>query len=185
MNKNQCFELGYILRPHGLDGAVVARFDVDQPSAYLGIDALFVESEGRLVPFLVRKVNPTSGQQVVLSLEGVSDDTQAQELKGHKLYLPEQVLPKLADHQYYYHELVGAQVEDEVHGKLGTIREIVEMPRQTIALMDWENVEVLIPVHEDIVLEFNRSTQTIKTHLPEGLLEVYTRNQSKDEVHAD
>lgn len=185
MNKNQCFELGYILRPHGLEGSVVARFDVDQPSDYLGIDAVFVESEGRLVPFLVRKVNPTSGQHVVLSLEGISEEAQAQTLKGCKLFLPEQVLPKLADHQFYFHELVGAQVEDEAHGTLGTIREIVEMPRQTLGVMEWENAEVLIPIHEDIVLELNRSTHTIKTRLPQGLLEVYTRNQSNDEVHAD
>jgi 16S rRNA processing protein RimM len=185
MDKRHCFELGYILRAHGLDGGVVARFDVDDPTRYFGIDAVFLDGPSGLVPYLVRSVKPMSGQQVVLHLEGVLNDGAAQMLKGSNLFLPEQALPKLKDGQFYFHELVGAKVEDQKAGPLGVIREILDFPQQTLALMEWKGSEVLIPVHSDIALRLDRTSGTLFTLLPEGLIDVYLQEPKQEEVDAD
>jgi 16S rRNA processing protein RimM len=185
MDKDHCFELGYILRAHGLDGGVVARFDVDEPARYLGMDAVFLEISTGLVPHLIRSVKPMAGQQVVLHLEGISNDTAAHALKGCRLFLPEQALPKLDDGQFYFHELVGVKVADLQVGPLGTIREILDFPQQTLALMDWKGSEVLIPVHPDITLRLDRKSGTLFTQLPEGLIDVYLQEPKQDEVDAN
>ena len=57
MERNQCFEFGYIGKVHGLDGSVVAFLDVDQPEQYRKIAALFVEQNSQLVPFIIRKIS--------------------------------------------------------------------------------------------------------------------------------
>jgi 16S rRNA processing protein RimM len=175
MTKNQCFELGYIERTHGYNGSVVARFDVDDPSKYQKIEALFVETESLFVPYLIQKITNTRQGQFVIQFQDVSTEEQAIKLKGSKLYLPENLLPSLKPGQYYFHELVGAKVVDEVEGELGIISEIFELPHQVLASMQWNESEVLIPVHENIVLSFDRKNATIKTRLPEGLMDVYLK----------
>ena len=183
MDKRQCFELGYLGKVHGLDGSLMAVLDVDQPERYQKLDAVFVEQGNQLVPFLIRKTSGRKGSQLILSLEGVNTDDQAMKLRGCKLWLPEAALPKPGKDQFYYHELVGAQVEDEHYGKLGKVKEILDLPQQTLASMDWQGTEVLFPLHEQILLSFDRASAILKTSLPEGLLEVYTKPES-DEIHA-
>ena len=175
MTKDQCFELGYIERTHGYSGSVVAKFDVDDPSRYQKIDALFVETENQFVPYLIQKITPTRHGQFVIQFQDISTEEQATKLKGSKLYLPENLLPSLKPGQYYFHELVGAKVVDDIEGELGVITEIFELPNQILASMHWSDSEVLIPVHENIVLSFDRKNATIKTRLPEGLLDVYLK----------
>ena len=168
-----------------MDGSVVAFLDVDQPEQYRKIDALFVEQNSQLVPFIIRKISGFKGNQMIFSFEGIASEAQAQVLKGCKLFLPEKALPPLKEGQYYYHELVGCVVKDAVQGDLGSIREIIDMPHQTLAIMDWKGVEVLIPVHESIVLKLDRKGSVVYTQLPDGLLEVFTKPDTKEEVYAD
>jgi len=175
MTKDQCFELGYIERTHGYNGSVVARFDVDDPSRYQKIDSLFVETDNQFVPYLIQKITSTRHGQFVIQFQDVTTEELATKLKGSKLFLPEKLLPNLKPGQYYFHELVGAKVVDEVEGELGVISEIYELPHQILASMEWNGSDVLIPVHENIVLSFDRKNATIKTRLPEGLLDVYLK----------
>lgn len=180
MDKSQCFELGYIERSHGLDGSVLAVFDVDQPSRYRKIDAIFLEKSSQLIPFLIKGIKPTSGNRMVIRLDGINDDTQAQSLKGSTLFLPESALPSLKSGQFYFHELVGASVEDKNLGKLGVISSIYEYPQQTIIGMEWQGSEVLIPMHDAIIQKFDRQSKTVKTELPDGLLDVYLQSSEPE-----
>lgn len=185
MDKSQCFELGYIERSHGVDGAFVAVFDVDKPQSYNKIDALFVERGSQLVPYLVRHISTGKGNKFVISVEGVRSEEEALALRGSVLYLPDGVLPKLKPNQFYYHELVGCRVEDSKLGLLGIITEIFSLPNQTLMAMDWQGAEVLIPVHDDIVKQLDRTNKVVKTTLPDGLLEVYLQPEEQLQSHAN
>ena len=184
MEKSQCFELGYLGKVHGLDGSLVEVLDVDQPERYRKLDAVFLEQGNQMVPYLIRRVSGQKGSQLILSFEGVDSEEQAQKLKGSKLWLPEKALPKLSKDQYYYHELIDCEVEDEHYGRLGKIGEILDLPQQSLASMEWQGAEVLFPLHDQLILRFDREARVIFTRLPEGLLEVYTKPDS-DEAHAD
>ena len=69
-------------------------------------------------------------------------------------------------------------------GRLGEIREILDLPQQTLASMDWKGSEVLIPLHENILLKFDRQAAVLYTMLPDGLLEVSTKTETEeDDAH--
>ena len=184
MEKRSCFELGYLGKVHGLDGSLVAVLDVDQPALYRKLDAVFVEVRGHLVPYSVTEVKSLRGNQMILRLAGVESADEAGKLKGSALYLPEAALPAPAPGKYYFHELVGCRVDDSEKGTLGVITGIVDLPSQVLATMDWQDAEVLFPLHDDILLGFDRKEMRVKTRLPEGLLEVYARNENPG-AHAD
>ncbi len=175
MTANQCFKLGHIERTLGYDGSVLAFFDVDDCKPYARMDAVFLEMDGQLVPFTVASLQPHGRNKFALRFEGIEDSAAALKLKGVRLFLPEQLRPPLKKGQFYYHELVDCRVEDEALGALGTINGIVDLPHQTLATMEFQGKEVLIPVHQDIVKNLDREQKKVSTRLPDGLLDVYLK----------
>ena len=63
---------------------------------------------------------------------------------------------------------------DEQLGELGTIREIYEMPYQDLMAMDYQGVEVLIPVQDELILRADKAARKLYVNLPEGLVDIYT-----------
>jgi 16S rRNA processing protein RimM len=71
-------------------------------------------------------------------------------------------------------------VVDEQLGELGTIREIYEMPYQDLMAMDYQGVEVLIPVQDELILRADKAAQKLFVNLPEGLVDIYTNPTGPD-----
>ncbi len=55
MRKEDCYFLGVITRRHGLSGNVILKMDTDQPEFYSKMESMFIEINGLLVPFLLKK----------------------------------------------------------------------------------------------------------------------------------
>lgn len=184
MTFNDCFELGYITKSHGLDGDVTAVLDTDNPKHYSSLKSLFLEIKGALVPYMVGKIRVSSGKAII-SLQGVSNSEQAEALKGSKLWLPLSALPKIKGSGYYFHELIGFTVTDKTFGTLGPVESIFNLPHQDLIAMRYKGSEVLIPINDHIVQGINRPKQEVYTQLPEGLLEVYLEHETGEEKDLD
>ena len=112
MRKDDCFELGYVVKHRGLDGELTVVFDADDPDRYLNIDAIFVESKDNLIPYIVEYVSPLN-DKFILKLEEIDDPDAAGRLKSSKLFLPLEVLPELDEEEFFLHDLVGFSIVDE------------------------------------------------------------------------
>lgn len=172
MNKDDCFELGYIEKARGLVGEVVAVFDADNPERYTSIDAVFIEEGNHLVPYLVDKIQPYN-DKFILKLEEIDSVEKASSKRGNKLFLPLTALPSLKEDEYYLHDLPGFLVVDKNKGSLGEINGVIEANQNVLLSMIYEGKEVLIPLQDDIVEKVNKSNKEIHTVLPDGLLEIY------------
>ena len=53
MRVEDCYQLGNIVKPHGLDGEIQAFLDVDMPETYQDLESVFVMINKKLVPFLL------------------------------------------------------------------------------------------------------------------------------------
>jgi len=51
MRKDECYQLGHIVKTHGLKGMVNIELDVDQPDEYSELESVFLEQSGNLIPF--------------------------------------------------------------------------------------------------------------------------------------
>ena len=172
MAKQEYFELGALAKPHGLRGAFHAFLDVDDPYAYEGLKSVFVQVGQELIPYFIEdiQIKPTVN---LISFEGIDTVEKAKELVGKKLFLPVSFLPKLKDNQFYFHEIIGYQVEDEHMGLLGIVKEVVSLGAQDVVVMIYQNREVLIPLTEEIIPRINKKDKMVYTILPEGLLDIY------------
>lgn len=172
MDREACFQLGYVLKTHGVQGEVTFVLDVDEPDEYTELDSVFIEMNGKLVPFFIESIQIQKDRAIV-RLEDVNSLQKAENVVGSSLYLPLDNLPDLDEDQFYFHEIVGYQVVDEKQGKLGMVENVYELPRQDLIAMRYQNKEVLIPITDDIVTGVNRESQEIYVGLPDGLLEIY------------
>jgi 16S rRNA processing protein RimM len=160
-----------VVKTHGLQGELVFFLDVDEPSVYKDLESVFIEINGKLVPFFIQSIQ-LQGDRALVSIEEINDMDAASDLVGKDLYLPLKSLPKLAEGQYYYHELTGFEVYDGDQ-LLGTVSGIFEIPNNHLLGVDHKGKEVLIPFDDKIIIEVNLEERKVLTQLPEGLLEVY------------
>lgn len=172
MDRDACFELGHIVKPHGLNGELQVIFDVDAPQRYQELESVLLEVKGQLIPFFVESLRMTS-TRILLALEDIATVEEAEEYRGVKLYLPLDVLPALeSETEFYFHEIEGYTVIDAKHGTLGPVTGVYDMGPQNLLALEHEGREVLVPIVEPVVQRIDRQAKTLSVQLPEGLLEL-------------
>jgi 16S rRNA processing protein RimM len=172
MTKDDCYEVGYIVKTHGLKGEVGVHLDVDNPSDYADLDGLLIEKNGELIPHFIEKIR-INVDKAIIKFEGINKIEEAEPLVRKTLYLSLDQLDELSDDQFYYHEIIDFQIVDENLGPLGKIKTIYNQPHQDLIAMDYKEKEVLIPISHEHVLKANHEKKELYVNLPEGLLEIY------------
>lgn len=172
MTKDDCYEVGYIVKTHGLKGEVGVHLDVDNPSDYSDLDGLLIEKNGELIPHFIEKIR-INVDKAIIKFEGINRIEDAEPLVRKTLYLSLDQLDELSDDQFYYHEIIDFQIVDENLGPLGKIKTIYNQPHQDLIAMDYKEKEVLIPISHEHVLKANHEKKELYVNLPEGLLEIY------------
>jgi len=171
MGFDECYQLGNVVKTHGLRGELVFFLDVDFPEAYEEMESVFVDLNGKLVPFFIESFL-LQGDKAIVALEEVESIDDAKPFVGKDLYLPLSKLPKLPKGQFYFHQLPGLEVFDG-ENLLGTVKEVYQMPNNNLLAIDHKGTEVLIPISDEIVHTVDIDNGKILTNLPEGLLDVY------------
>jgi len=172
MTKEECFYLGRVAKTHGIKGEVTIKLDVDDPSNYLDLKYFLLEINKVLTPFFVEKITP-SGDKFFVQVQDVKTVEAASALTGKEVWLPMEMLPKLSGKQFYYHEVKGFLVVDEVHGELGPIKEVIEYPTQAILQVFKDGKEILIPILDQVIKKVDRKAKKLYVSAPEGLIEMY------------
>ena len=174
MNKQDCFYIGKITRTHSFKGEVVIKLDTDRQQEYTELESVLIESGNALIPFFIEYIQPLpKGYKV--KFEGVDSDMDAQKWVNAGLYLPLDFLPALPEGSFYYHELQGCQVWDINTQKLiGTVKEVQENKFQDLLVVNAGlKQDVLLPMVDEILHEFDREAKKIWVQVPEGLLDLY------------
>lgn len=164
--------MGRVAKTHGIKGEVTIKLDVDDPSNYLDLKYFLLEINKVLTPFFVEKITP-SGDKFFVQVQDVKTVEAASALTGKEVWLPMEMLPKLSGKQFYYHEVKGFLVVDEVHGELGPIKEVIEYPTQAILQVFKDGKEILIPILDQVIKKVDSKAKKLYVSAPEGLIEMY------------
>ncbi|MFY0607380.1 MAG: 16S rRNA processing protein RimM [Cyclobacteriaceae bacterium] len=175
MGFGECYQLGNVVKTHGLKGQVVIFLDVDDPSEYKKLESVFIDINGKLIPFFIESLN-LQGDRAIVTLDEIASIEDATPLIGKDLYLPLRNLPDLPEGKYYYHQLPGLDVV-EGGTYIGLVKEVFQMPNNNLLAVDHKGVEVLIPLSDGVVKKVNLSENKIEVVLPEGLLDVYLNDK--------
>lgn len=171
MTKNECYYLGKITKPFGYKGQVVIYLDVDNPEEYAELDSFFVEVGKNLVPYFLKEIN-INGNKATVTFDDLTVE-EAQALVGRELYLPLDLLPKLEGNKFYFHEVEGFRIIDEEKGDIGVLQTVLDYPAQALFQIMKNDVEILIPVIDQVIKKVDRTEKIIYIQAPNGLIDLY------------
>lgn len=171
MKQADCYQLGEVIKTHGLNGEVSIHLDVDFPEEYENLESVFLLQKGRLIPFFIDYIQ-IQGNKALIKFEDVDSIESASELAKNELYLPLSSLPELPNDGYYFHDLVGCEVFEN-DKKLGSIKEVIDLnSNELLSVINGEK-EVLIPLKDEILKKVDIKAKRIDVELPDGLLDLY------------
>ncbi len=108
---------------------------------------------------------------LVLTLEGVTTTTAAEELRGTEVFIREQEAAPLAADEYFIHQLTGLLVVTDTGEELGKVREVIETgANDVLVVAKPTGGEALIPMIRDVIVDLNVAAGRITIHPLEGLL---------------
>ena len=172
ISKDNCYYLGYISKSQGFKGGLIAFFDVDDSRKYAKLDYVLIDLHGVLTPFFLETINLKDKNFVHLKIEGVDSEDAANELAGNDIYLPIEDLPKLKDHEYYLHDLVGMMVIDATAGEIGVVEKVLDYNNNPLLQIMQNTDEVLVPLIDNFVKQVDKAAKTIYIDVPEDLLDI-------------
>jgi 16S rRNA processing protein RimM len=173
MQKENCFYLGKIVKKYSFKGELLVKLDTDDPKIYTRMESVFVEKGKKLIPFFITRSSLHKSSLLRVKFEDVNGDEDADLLLGSKLFLPLELLPKLTENQFYYHEIIGFTVEDISFGKVGIVTGINDSTAQVLFEIDRNGTNILIPLIDNFIKKVDKKNKNILVDVPEGLIEIY------------
>lgn len=173
MRKEDCFYLGKVAKKFSFKGEVLLYLDTDEPELYENMESVFVEFNNNLVPFFIEQSAPHKNDLLRVKFEDVDSESEADEIVGCSIYLPLKMLPKLEGNKFYFHEVIGFEIEDKRLGVVGTIESINDTTAQPLFEVRNGQKQILIPMIDHFLIEIDRGNKKVKMDLPDGLIEMY------------
>ncbi len=156
-------ELGIIGRPKGLKGIVrVQLYNPKSESLHSAQSITVQDLEGVRHEWALNSVRSGGEDGVVLlSTPELPDRTAAERCRGWLILIDAAELPALSSDEFYYHEVIGAEILTPSGRKLGTLVEAIETNRTIFSIECVDGKELLIPVTSELVLRIDSSQKTV------------------------
>jgi 16S rRNA processing protein RimM len=168
------FYFGKVLRTHGYKGGLKIKLEVDDTSAYKSLKTIFIEIKGSLVPYFIENIH-FERDKANLKLQDVNSLEKAGKFQNFRLFLPASELPALKGKRFYFHEVIGFEVNDEKSGPIGIVEDVIDVPGNALLQVRFKEKEILIPAANDIILKVDRKKKRIDIRAPEGLIDLYLK----------
>ncbi|MEX0289947.1 MAG: ribosome maturation factor RimM, partial [Flavobacteriaceae bacterium] len=135
--------------------------------------SVFVSIGNSLVPFFIDRCQLHKSSLLRIRFEEITDESSAEKILGSELYLPLEALPTLSGNKFYYHEIIGFELQDKKHGNIGVIVSVNDSASQALFEAEKDGKQLLIPINDDIITKVDRENKTIFVTTPEGLVDLY------------
>ena len=151
-----------ILKSNGTDGGVL----VSAPEYELETiqEPVYIIFDGLPVPFFILDCTPKGSVRYILHLNDVNSLSDAEELVGRDIFLEDEDEQDTRDEDFTGWTLLDKGVP------CGTISGLEPIPGNPCLYLDRpDGTQILVPLHEDLILSADPASRTLNLNLPEGL----------------
>ncbi|MEK9673237.1 MAG: ribosome maturation factor RimM [Rhodospirillaceae bacterium] len=164
--------LGVITGPRGLKGDLRIKSFTQDPRAIADYGELTDEAGERR--FRLTITGEAKGV-LVGRVDGVTDRTGAEKLKGARLYVDRGRLPEPDEDEYYHSDLIGLRAETP-EGDLGTVKQVFEFGAgDVLEISGGGHGTVMVPFTKAVVPVVDIKGGRLVIDPPDGLLETPER----------
>ncbi len=155
--------LGKLVDPYGIRGWIRLHPFGDDPLAWARMPVWWVGREGGPWRETGLKGLKAHSDGVVVWLEGVSDRTAAEALKGMLVGAPREALPATGEDEYYWADLIGLDVVTASGESLGKVAGLIETgANDVLQVTAADGRERLLPFVESVVLAVEKEAGRIR-----------------------
>lgn len=169
-------EIGRILGAQGLKGEVRVQSLSDFPERFLVPGRRWLSAPARPEP---QPIELLAGRWIpgkntyVLKLEGVTDRTHAEQLRGYQVWVPATARPHLEPGEFHIPDLIGLAIVDVTTTEtLGVVQAVIPAGNDLLEVQGVDGRTFWVPFVEDIVPVVNLGQRWIGVSLPSGLVEL-------------
>lgn len=152
--------VGVITGCHGVKGLLRIKPFTEHPESITDYGPLSTHDGKESFVFTLSHLHKG---QVIVKAEGVTSRTQAEELKGTKLYIDRSELPETEEDEFYHVDLIGLQVRSSDGSFEGTVRHISNYGAGDILDIESDREEYTLLFTSESILDVN---------LDEGYIEI-------------
>ncbi len=174
IEEKNLFEIGKLLKPHGVKGEVTVLFKKPE---YADIDTkyYFLFLDGMYVPFFIEEFMFNSDVTALIKFQGFNSVEQASNYANTVVFVPNELVEALEPAQEVFDsewdQFVGYTIIDENSSIIGVIREVDSATMNVLFIVVKDDEEILIPATEDFIVMLDSNKKHLHMKLPEGLLD--------------
>jgi len=163
--------LGTITKVYGHEGAVTVRLVNNFIENIPEMESVFLEIEGKPVPFIISESVYGGGNILRLKFEGYGTLERVTEFTGCRVFLTS--TENLSGYEDTGNDITGFRVLLQDKSFLGTVTAQIDSPGQTLLNIKTETgKQILVPFHKDLIVRSDRKKGVIVMDLPEGLADL-------------
>ena len=137
------------------------------------MESVFVEYNKNLIPYFISNSSLHKNDFLRVNFEDINNEAEADSILNCEVYLPLSMLPKLSGNKFYFHEVIGFEIEDIRLGVFGKIISINDSSAQPLFEVLNGNTEILVPMIDAFLVKIDRVNNKVIMDLPVGLVEMY------------
>ena len=178
INHNEWLIVGLITSPQGINGKIKVKSLSDFEERFTKPGKRWIQ-KGNETP---RELELTNGfkkpgkEAFIITFKGINNRDQAENLKGHKVLVKVDAIPKLSKEEFHLTELVNLKVKILKNNQLHIIGKVINLENEKNNLLVIQllrnNKKVLIPFVREIVPVVDIKKKFIILTPPAGLLEL-------------
>ena len=166
-------EIGKIVSVHGVDGDLVIAHDLANQKAISKLSNLMIEIwKDSFIPFFIEEVVGVTKNDMCIKFEEVNSREEGKKLLNKKVYV-------FGDNEVQTNEkeewtyLIGYQVISSQNIHIGQIHDIHTNGFQVLIELEYNNKQIQLPLHQDLIIDINKEKKTIELEIADGLLELW------------
>ena len=162
--------VGKVLNSFGLKGQLKVEVYLEDLKLLKTVDIFCIGSA--LIKSKLRFLKNTKKTTWIVAIPGIKNKEQADQLKGHLIYIETKYLPSLMTDEFYYKDLKGLRIKIEGSIQKGIVNDVCNFGSGDIleVSLDDRKVTIYIPFNKDNVRKIDLVNRTIMLTPLKGLL---------------
>ena len=170
--------VGVITSPHGVTGKLKIKSLSDFEERFTKPGKRWLQKNNETpIPYdLLSGFQKPGKDSFIISLKGINDRNQAENLKQYKLLVQKNDIPKLKNNEFHLNQLLDLKVKLLVKNELKTTGKVIDLITENndliVIKLDKNNKSVLIPFVKEIVTKIDLKNKFLIINPPRGLFDL-------------
>ena len=164
------YPIGTIQKTHGLKGEVVFNF-TDDIFDTTDAEYLLIEVDGIFVPFFIKDYRFRSDFSALIQFDDIDSADQAKQIVGCTVFFEKSKVQEAGEEEVSLNYFIGFGMQDADSHLIGTVSGIDDNTENWLFIVERpDGKEVLVPAHEELIIDIDHDKKMLTMQLPDGLL---------------